>query len=81
MFIQALTEIALSGFMVPVRNMPGLLRALSRLSPLQNYLVIIRSIMLKGAGLDELRFHALALGVLSLAMGLLALRSIARRVE
>jgi len=80
-FIQALTEIALSGFMVPVRNMPGLLRALSRLSPLQNYLVIIRSIMLKGAGLDELRFHALALGVLSLAMGLLALRSIARRVE
>jgi len=80
-FIQALTDIALSGFLVPVRNMPGLLRAASRFVPLQYYLVIIRGIMLKGAGLAVLWPQAAALAALSLAMGLLALSGIARRVE
>jgi ABC-2 type transport system permease protein len=67
--------------MVPVKNMPALLRTVSLFAPLQHYLVIIRSIMLKGAGLRELWPHALALIVLCLAMGGVALHMIARRLE
>jgi len=37
--------------------------------------------MLKGAGLDELWPQALALALLSLGMGVIAMRSVARRLE
>jgi ABC-2 type transport system permease protein len=80
-FIQAMVEITFSGFLVPVANMPGALQAISHFFPLQHYLVIIRGIMLKGAGLSELWPQAEALIGLSLGMGLLALRTIARRLE
>jgi ABC-2 type transport system permease protein len=80
-FIQAMVEITFSGFLVPVENMPGALQAISHFFPLQHYLVIVRGIMLKGAGLAELWPQAEALLGLSFAMGLLALRTIARRLE
>ncbi len=80
-FIQAMVDITLSGFMVPVENMPVLLQAISHFVPLQHYLTIIRSIMLKGAGLSELWPEAAALAALSLGGALLALRTVARRVE
>jgi ABC-2 type transport system permease protein len=80
-FIQAMVDMTFSGFMVPVKNMPPLLQAISRFAPLQHYLTIVRGIMLKGATLDELWPQVLALGLLGLAMGMLALRSIARRLE
>jgi ABC-2 type transport system permease protein len=80
-FIQAMVDVAFSGFLVPVKNMPAFLQAISRFVPLQHYLVIIRSVMLKGAGLDDLKPQVAALVGLSLFMGLVALRSVARRVE
>lgn len=80
-FIQAMVDVAFSGFLVPVKNMPALLQAISRVVPLQHYLVIMRSVMLKGAGLAELWPQVLALCGLGLAVGLVALRSVARRVE
>ena len=80
-FIQAMVDMTFSGFMVPVKNMPPLLQAISRFVPLQHYLTIVRSIMLKGAGLDELWPQVTALILLSLGMGLLALRCVARRLE
>jgi ABC-2 type transport system permease protein len=80
-FIQAMVDVAFSGFLVPVKNMPALLQTISRFVPLQHYLVIVRSVMLKGSGLAELWPQILALSGLGLAMGLVALRSVARRVE
>ena len=80
-FIQAMVDMTFSGFMVPVKNMPALLQAISRFVPLQHYLTIVRGIMLKGAGLEELWSHVVALLFLSLGMGLFALRSVARRLE
>jgi ABC-2 type transport system permease protein len=80
-FILAMVEFTFSGFMVPVENIPPLLQAISRIAPLQHYLVIIRGIMLKGAGLRELWPQALALGALAMVTGLAALRIIARRME
>jgi ABC-2 type transport system permease protein len=80
-FIQAMVDMTFSGFMVPVKNMPPILQAISRFVPLQHYLTIVRGIMLKGAGLDELWPQAVALIFLSLGMGLLALRIVTRRLE
>jgi ABC-2 type transport system permease protein len=80
-FIQAMVDMTFSGFMVPVKNMPPILQAISRFVPLQHYLTIVRGIMLKGAGLDELWPQAVALALLSLGMGLLALRIVTRRLE
>jgi len=80
-FIQAMVDITFSGFLVPIENMPSLLQIISRMVPLRYYLVIIRSVSLKGAGLQELLSQALALLFLCLVFWLIALRSVARRVE
>jgi len=80
-FIQAMTDMTFAGFMVPVKNMPALLQAISRFVPLQHYLSIVRGIMLKGAGLQELWTHVVALILLGLGMWMVALRSVARRLE
>ena len=80
-FIQAMVDMTFSGFMVPVKNMPPLLQAISRFVPLQHYLTGVRSIMLKGAGLNEIWPQMIALLLLGLGMGILALRSVARRLE
>jgi ABC-2 type transport system permease protein len=80
-FIQAMVDIALSGYLVPVKNLPGLLQAASRLSPLQHYLTIVRGVMLKGAGWDALWPQAAALAALGIAIGAIALRSVIRRLD
>jgi ABC-2 type transport system permease protein len=80
-FIVALMEVTFSGYIVSLKNMPPFLQAISRLAPLQHYLVIVRSIMLKGSTLAELLPQVAALGILSLAIWGLALRCIARTVE
>ena len=43
--------IVLSGFVFPIRSMPWWLQVLSNISPAKFYLVILRSIVLKGVGL------------------------------
>jgi ABC-2 type transport system permease protein len=80
-FIQAMVDMTFCGFMVPVKNMPPLLQAISRFVPLQHYLTIIRGIMLKGAGLEELWPDVVALVLLGLGTGLVGLRMVARRLE
>jgi ABC-2 type transport system permease protein len=80
-FILAMMEITFSGFLVPVKNMPPLLQVISRFAPLQHYLIIIRSVMLKGAGLAELWPQVAALCALSIIMAAIALRIVARRLE
>jgi ABC-2 type transport system permease protein len=80
-FIQAMMDVTFSGYLVPVKNMPAFLQFISRFVPLQHYLVIIRSLTLKGAGLGELWPQVAALAGLTVVMGLLALRTVAQRVE
>jgi len=41
----------LSGFVFPIRSMPWWLQILSNVTPAKFYLVILRSILLKGVGL------------------------------
>ena len=80
-FVLAMLDIALSGYLAPVKNMPPLFATLAQVSPLQHYLVAIRSIMLKGAGLDVLWSQALSLILIGLVMGTIAERTATRRLE
>jgi ABC-2 type transport system permease protein len=65
--------IYLSGFIFPIENMPAVIQPFTYLIPLRYFLVILRSIFLKGIGLDVLWPQALALagwGVVMLALAI-----------
>lgn len=49
--VSMLPTIILSGFMFPIRSMPWWLQILSNVTPAKFYLVILRSIILKGVGI------------------------------
>jgi hypothetical protein len=74
-FALAMLEVACSGFIVPAADMPGVMRVVSNASSVQHYLVILRGILLRGAGLHSLWQPALALsGIALAALGLAWLR-------
>ncbi len=57
-------QMMLSGFVFPIENMPKVFQYLTMIIPLRYFFVIIRGIMLKGAGWSELWPQAAALIVL-----------------
>jgi ABC-2 type transport system permease protein len=59
--VSMLPTIMLSGFMFPVRSMPWWLQVISNISPAKFYLVILRSIILKGVGITAFWDQALYL--------------------
>lgn len=50
-----------SGFTFPIENMPRLLQLVSWLIPMRHYLIIVRSIILKGVGFGDLWLQAVLL--------------------
>lgn len=74
-FLIFMPTILLSGFMFPVSSMPEVFRWIAELNPMTHYLVVVRGIFLKGAGLAELWPRLLALaGMGSVALYVVALR-------
>jgi ABC-2 type transport system permease protein len=70
-FALAMVEVAFSGFLVPAGDMPGVMHVISYVSSVQHYLVILRGVMLRGAGLSLLWVPGLALaGIAFLTMAL-----------
>lgn len=67
-FFLMLPFIFLSGFFYPLEATPRVLQWISYLIPLRYLLVIVRGIILKGAGLTILWEQVLALGVFAVAM-------------
>ncbi len=63
-FFFMLPMMMLSGFAFPISNMPAAVRALTYLMPLRYYIVIVRTIFLKGSGLDILWPQVLPLAAL-----------------
>jgi ABC-2 type transport system permease protein len=57
-----LPTIMLSGFMFPVENMPLPLRTVSNIVPAKWYFIIVKSVMIKGVGLDVIWKETLILG-------------------
>ena len=56
-----LPAVFLSGFLFPLAAMPKFLQAISYIIPLRYYLIIARSIILKGAGLEAIQPEFIAL--------------------
>jgi ABC-2 type transport system permease protein len=58
----------LSGFVVPIANMPAPIQYVSYLIPLRYFLEIVRGIFLKGTDIQELWPQALALTLFGLTI-------------
>jgi ABC-2 type transport system permease protein len=70
-----LPSIFLSGFFFPLEAMPPFLRFLSYIIPLRYFLIIIRSLMLKGVGAMAIQNEIIALIILGIIlMGAASLR-------
>jgi len=80
-FVLALVDVSFSGYVVPVERLPAALQTLAQLFPLQHYLIIIRAVMLKGAGLPVVMNQVMALVGLGLGSGAVSLVSLRRRLD
>jgi ABC-2 type transport system permease protein len=70
-----LPSIFLSGFFFPLQAMPKFLQWVSYAIPLRYYLVVIRSLLLKGVGIQAIQNEVIALAVFgTVIMGAAALR-------
>jgi ABC-2 type transport system permease protein len=78
-FFFLIPMVYLSGFIFPIENMPAAIQPITYLIPLRYYLVILRSIFLKGVGIDVLWPQALALAAWGFTvLGLAVARSTKR---
>jgi len=76
-----LPNILLSGFMFPFAGMPVWAQYIGEILPLTHYLRIVRSIMLKGSSIGDLRYDAIALFVLMLIAMTIAVRRFRRTLD
>lgn len=67
-FFTMIFNIVLSGFMIPIENMPKILQYVSYAVPLRYFLVIVRGIFMKGSGLNELWDELIALLVFGIVI-------------
>lgn len=78
MLTSLLPAILLSGFIFQIRSMPGWLQAVTHLVPARYYLVILRGIILKGAGLGPYLDQMAFLGAFAVIFMVLAAVRLAR---
>jgi len=76
-----LPSILLSGFMFPFRGMPAWAQALGEAIPLTHFLRIVRGIMLKGSGAAQIWPSLWPLGLIFLAVSVLALKRYQRTLD
>lgn len=67
-FFVTLPVIQFSGAISPIESIPLVLQYLSLLNPLNHYVIILRGLLLKGAGLDVLWPNALALLIFAIVL-------------
>lgn len=80
MLVTLLPATLLSGFAFPVRSMPLPLQLVGNLIPATHFLIIIRGIYLKGAGLAILWPRVLVLALVTLALMALAAKRFEKRL-
>jgi ABC-2 type transport system permease protein len=76
-----LPNILLSGFMFPFAGMPVWAQYVGEALPLTHFLRIVRSIMLKGSNLSDLRYDAIAMFVLMLVAMTIAVTRFRRTLD
>ncbi|MBS1253730.1 MAG: putative multidrug ABC transporter permease YbhR [Anaerolineales bacterium] len=76
-FVFVMIEVVFSGYAFPVENMPQVLQLVANLFPIKHWLIVFRSILLKGAGPSAYWQELVALAVLGtgiMSMTVLLLR-------
>ena len=73
--------VLLSGFIFPIENMPVILQAISCIIPARWFLVILKSIMLKGNGLEYFWKETLILIGMALFFILVSVKKFKVRLE
>jgi ABC-2 type transport system permease protein len=76
-----LPTVLLSGFIFPITSMPLPLQAISYIIPARWYLVIVRGIMLKGAGITMLWRETLTLIIMTLLFMAASVRKFSERLQ
>lgn len=76
-----LPTVMFSGFMFPIENMPVFLQAISNIVPAKWFYIIVKSIMIKGVGIEGVWKETLVLGGITLFLFVLSLRSFKIRLE
>jgi ABC-2 type transport system permease protein len=76
-----LPSIFLAGFFFPLEAMPKILQWISYIFPLRYYLVIIRSLMLKGVGAAAIKDDLIALAIFGVAIMSLASMRFRKRLD
>lgn len=80
-WMMLLPSIFLAGFFFPIEAMPRALQLISYLMPLRYYLVILRSLLIKGVGFTALREEVLALSIFGLAIMSIAAFRFRKRLD
>jgi len=79
--LTVLPGLLVSGFAFPVRSMPVVLQVIAQMIPATHFLVIIRGIYLKGAGIAVFAPRVAALVVIALLLILLTAKAFRRTLE
>jgi ABC-2 type transport system permease protein len=80
-FTLMMVEVVFSGYAFPVENMPRLLRGVANFVPIKHWLIVLRSILLKGAGIDIFWRELVSLAGLGLAINVVTIGFLRRRLE
>ncbi|MFT3807182.1 ABC transporter permease [Arenimonas sp.] len=80
-FFTFLPQILLSGFMFPYAGMPKAAQWLAEILPMTHFIRLIRAIMLRGAGLQDMPNDLLALGVIAAVLLIVSTRRIRKKLD
>jgi len=80
-FFFFLPSILPSGFMFPFRGMPGWAQAIGEVLPLTHFLRVVRGVLLKGNGIDEIAPELWPIALFMLVVGALGLRAFRRTLD
>lgn len=80
-FLLAILEVTFSGYLLPVENMPLVMRGLAKVSALQHFMATMRSITLRGATLPMVLPDLLAIVGFTAVVGLLGWHLFNRSIE
>ncbi|TNE52797.1 MAG: ABC transporter permease [Bacteroidetes bacterium] len=76
-----LPTLLLSGFMFPIENMPMPLQVISNIVPSKWFFIIVKSIMIKGLGIEAVWKETLILAGMTLLLFVISLRKFKIRLE
>ena len=79
-FTLMMAEVVFSGFAFPVENMPWLLQRVANFVPIKHWLLILRGILLKGAGVEVFSRELLSLALLGLVINIGTIFFLRRRL-